>query len=98
VVTEKYPLAGFDFPDESQHRLIQALLVCRQKPPAIVLAYRDPYELARFPDIDGYVCAMGYRPASVAAGVKVLFGEIPASGRLPVSVPGLYPAGWSAAV
>ncbi len=25
VVTEKYPLAGFDFPDESQHRLIQML-------------------------------------------------------------------------
>lgn len=96
VVTEKYPLAGFDFPDESQHRLIQALL-SRRTSPVVVLACRDPYELARFPNIDGYVCAMGYRPASVAAGVKVLFGEIPPSGRLPVSVPGLYPGGWSAA-
>ncbi len=92
VVTEKYPLAGFDFPDESQRRLIRALLDQRQAP-VIVLACRDPYELAHFPNVDAYICAAGYRPASAAAGVKVLFGEIQPQGRLPVSIPGCYPAG-----
>jgi beta-N-acetylhexosaminidase len=93
VVTEKYPLAGFDFPDESQHRLIQ-MLTRQHRAPVIVLACRDPYELAQFPDVDAYVCAVGYRPACVTAGVGVLFGEIRPQGRLPVSVPGLYPVGW----
>ncbi len=92
VVTEKLPLAGFDFPDESQRRLVQWLLA-RRFAPVIVLACRDPYELAGFPGVDAYVCAMGYRPACVRAAVGVLFGEIPARGRLPVSVPGRYPVG-----
>src|SRR5207249_2091554 len=42
VVTEKFPLAGFDFPDATQHRLIQ-WLVSTQTSPVIVLACRDPY-------------------------------------------------------
>ncbi len=93
VITEKYPLAGFDFPDESQHRLIQ-MLTRQHRAPVIILACRDPYELAQIPDVDAYVCAVGYRPACVAAAVGALFGEIRPQGRLPVSVPGLYPVGW----
>lgn len=93
VITEKYPLAGFDFPDDSQHRLIH-LLAEQRRARVIVLACRDPYELARLPEVDAYICAMGYRPPCVAAGVSVLFGEIRPQGRLPVSVPGLYPSGW----
>src|SRR2546426_330246 len=92
VVTEKFPLAGFDFPDESQHRLIRWLL-SKRSAPVIVLACRDPYELAQFPDVDAYVCAVGYRPACVRAAVGVLFGEIAPRGRLPVSIPGLYAVG-----
>src|SRR3989442_471145 len=92
VVTEKFPLAGFDFPDESQHRLIRWLL-SKRSAPIIVLACRDPYELAQFPDVDAYVCAVGYRPACVRAAVGVLFGEIAPRGRLPVSIPGLYAVG-----
>ncbi len=92
VVTEKYPLAGFDFPDESQHRLI-ARLVRARGPAVIILGCRDPYELAALPEVDVYVSAMGYRAASVTAAVRVLFGEISPRGALPVSIPGLSPAG-----
>src|SRR2546425_1183329 len=92
VVTEKFPLAGFDFPDESQRRLIRWLL-SKHSAPVIVLACRDPYELAQFPVVDAYVCAVGYRPACVRAAVGVLFGEIAPRGRLPVSIPGLYAVG-----
>jgi len=95
VVTEKFPLAGFDFPDESQHRLIRWLL-SKHSAPVIVLACRDPYELAQFPEVDAYVCAVGYRPACVRAAVGVLFGEIAPRGRLPVSIPGLYAVGHGA--
>jgi len=96
VVTEQFPLAGFDFPEETQHRLIRWLLA-RRFAPVVVLACRTPYELAHFPEVDAYVCAMGYRQASVAAAVQVLFGELRPRGRLPVSVPGLYAVGHSAA-
>src|SRR5256885_133195 len=51
VVTEKFPLAGFDFPDATQHRLIQ-WLGSTQTSPGSVLACRDPYELAAFPGGD----------------------------------------------
>ena len=96
VVTEKYPLAGFDFPDDSQHRLVQALVEARRSP-VVVLGCRDPYEVSRLSGVDAYIAALGYRAPSVAAAVRVLFGEISARGTLPVSVPGLYPPGWSAA-
>ena len=95
VVTEKFPLAGFDFPDASQHRLIRWLL-SRRIAPVIVLACRDPYELAQFREVDGYICAVGYRPACVKAAVGVLFGETTPRGRLPVSIPGLYAVGHGA--
>ncbi|MGQ0570967.1 MAG: glycoside hydrolase family 3 protein [Armatimonadota bacterium] len=98
VITEKYPLAGFDFPDDSQHRFVHLLagqrLAGERRARVIVLACRDPYELAGLADVDAYICAVGYRPPCVAAGVGVLFGEIRPQGRLPVSVPGLYPSGW----
>jgi beta-N-acetylhexosaminidase len=97
VVTEKYPLAGFDFPDESQHLLVAALVGARLAP-VVILGCRDPYELAHIPDVDVYISAMGYRAASVAAAVRVLFGEVRPQGTLPVSIPGLYPAGWSVSV
>src|SRR2546425_13199492 len=87
--------AGFDFPDESQHRLIRWLL-SRHNAPVIVLACRDPYELAQFPEVDAYICAVRYRPACARAAVGVLFGEIAPRGRLPVTIPGLYAVGRSA--
>src|SRR2546428_644054 len=92
VVTEKFPLAGFDFPDATQHRLIQ-WLVSTQTSPVIVLACRDPYELAAFPEVDAYICAVGYRPAGARAAPDVLFGETVPRGRLPACIPGLYPIG-----
>jgi beta-N-acetylhexosaminidase len=96
AVTEKYPLAGFDFPDDSQHLLIDALLKAHRVP-VVVLGCRDPYELSRIPGVDCYISAMGFRAPSVTAAVRVLFGEIRPRGTLPVSVPGMYPVGWSAA-
>jgi beta-N-acetylhexosaminidase len=59
----------------------------------VVVSFGSPYLLSGFPEVQGYVCA--YRPTSEAqsAAVKALFGEIDVGGRLPVSLPGLYPCG-----
>ena len=61
------------------------------KPPAsdlIVVALRDPYELATFPDIDAYVCSFSFRPCAAQAAAEALLGAFKPAGSSPVSVPG----------
>lgn len=54
--------------------------------PTIVIAVRDPYDLRAFPEIGTYLATYGYRQASLDAVAGVIFGEIEAKGKLPVSV------------
>ena len=59
----------------------------------VVVNFGSPYLLKSFPEVAGYLCL--YRNTTQAQDVaaRVLFGEIPVTGKLPVSLPGLYPAG-----
>lgn len=59
----------------------------------IVVGLGNPYELARFPDVDTYLATYGPDPASLRAAARVLTGELTPAGRLPVTIPGLYPRG-----
>jgi beta-N-acetylhexosaminidase len=61
--------------------------------PTICIALRMPYDLAAFPEAQTYLCTYSLLEPSMQAVVRVLFGELTASGRLPVSIPGLYPCG-----
>ena len=42
-----------------------------------------------FPAIENYVCAFSNVTVSETAAVKAIFGEIPISGHLPVTIPGV---------
>lgn len=86
AVTENHPLPGTDFDVSVRDRVLDALLA-RGTPP-LVVALRDPYELAELHGIEVYVCAFGPRWCSAEAAAEVLFGETEAAGRSPVSVPG----------
>jgi len=77
--------------DPTQQRLVAALLATGK--PIIVAAVGAPYDLAYFPTADTYVAAYGYQPVSVTALAAVLQGKAPATGRLPVTIEGLYPYG-----
>lgn len=59
----------------------------------IVVALREPYDLLRFPEVPTYVTTYGYLPVHMEALGDVLFGDVPAKGRLPVSLPGLFDLG-----
>ncbi len=59
--------------------------------PLIGLAPYSPYDLLAFPELGTYVVTYEYTYPAIAAAVRVLFGEIAPQGRLPVSLPGLYP-------
>jgi beta-N-acetylhexosaminidase len=62
-----------------------------------VVGFGRPFELRELPADVTYVAAYAPRAELVEAAVKVLFGEIPARGKLPLEIPGLFPAGWHAA-
>jgi len=87
AVTENYTLPGMDFEGGRQAEIVSALHEAAGGR-LIVVGLRDPYELARFPDIDSYLCAFSFRPCAAQVAVDALLGECESSGRSPVSVPG----------
>jgi len=54
-----------------------------------VLAMGSPYLIAQYPAIQNYVCTFSNVPVSEVSAVKFLFGEMPAHGHLPVTIPGI---------
>jgi len=87
AVTENYTLPGMDF-DGALHAPIVRALQEAAGDRLIVVALRDPYELADFPEIGTYVCSFSFRPCAAQAAAEVLLGEVEPGGRSPVSVPG----------
>lgn len=61
--------------------------------PVIVAATRNPYDAMVLPATAGYLATYGHQPVSLAALARVLVGEVNPSGRLPVTVPGLFDYG-----
>ncbi|MBI2955626.1 MAG: glycoside hydrolase family 3 C-terminal domain-containing protein [Chloroflexi bacterium] len=61
--------------------------------PTVVLAVRNPYDLISFPSATCYVASYGDSPVALEAAVDLLFGEYEPSGKLPISLPGLFPFG-----
>ncbi len=74
-----------------QAALVRALLA--DGLPLIAVALRTPYDLAAYPEAPTYLCAYSILEPSVDALVRALLGLFPIAGRLPTSIPGLYPLG-----
>jgi len=64
--------------------------------PAIVVATAMPYDLMAFPEASTYLLSYSNRDMTLEAAARALFGQAEPTGRLPVSLPGLYEIGWSA--
>lgn len=69
----------------AQTSFVEALLGAGK--PVLVAAVRDPYDIKVFPQARTYVCTYSYSPVSPPALVRVLTGEVPATGKLPVDIP-----------
>lgn len=52
----------------------------------IIISYGNPYLIKGFSEVNGYLCAYGDGESSIKAAIKVLKGEIPAKGKLPVTI------------
>ena len=63
------------------------------KTPVIGISFGNPYLLQNFPGLRTYLVAYGDMPSLQNAVGRALLGEIDITGRLPISLPGLYPRG-----
>jgi beta-N-acetylhexosaminidase len=55
----------------------------------IFTAFGNPYTGVNVPGIETYLCTFSNVPTSARALVRTLFAEIPISGHLPVTIPGI---------
>ncbi len=63
------------------------------KAPVVGISFGNPYLLQNFPGLRTYVVAYGDMPSLQQAVARALLGEIDVVGKLPISLPGLYPRG-----
>ncbi|MEU7996497.1 glycoside hydrolase family 3 protein [Micromonospora sp. NPDC049060] len=72
-------------PRGTQRRLVAALLGTGK--PVVVVAVRDPYDVAYLPGVTTYLATYSYTRAAMDALVRALHGELSPRGRLPVTIP-----------
>lgn len=65
-------------------KLVQTLV--DSKRPVVLVALGNPYLLRSFPGVSAYLATCSTVPPSETAAVKALYGEIPITGRLPVTI------------
>jgi len=67
--------------------------VAKGSPPVIVVSFGSPYFIRHFPEVDAYLCAFQDSPQAQKTAVKALFGEIEIRGKLPITLPDIFPLG-----
>jgi beta-N-acetylhexosaminidase len=72
-------------------RALSALIAA--KSPIVGVSFGNPYLLQGFPGLRTYLVAYGDMPSLQQAVARALLGEIDITGKLPISLPGLYPRG-----
>ncbi|HEX5875568.1 MAG TPA: glycoside hydrolase family 3 N-terminal domain-containing protein [Pyrinomonadaceae bacterium] len=72
-------------------RALSALIAA--KTPVVGISFGNPYLLQSFPGLRTYMVAYGDMPSLQHAVARGLMGEIDIVGKLPISLPGLYPRG-----
>ena len=82
------------YPEPWQANVVRRALAAGK--PTMLAALGIPYDLMSFPQADCYLAAYGDQPCLLRALAEVVFGEILPVGRLPVTLPDLYPAGHQA--
>ncbi|MFI7541850.1 glycoside hydrolase family 3 protein [Actinoplanes sp. NPDC049599] len=78
-------------PSARQQALVRALVATGR--PVVVVAVRDPYDLAHLPGVSTYLATYSTTAVAMESLARVLLGVTAPRGRLPVAIPGLYPFG-----
>jgi beta-N-acetylhexosaminidase len=75
-------------------RLFQEI-VTKYPQKTAVIALGSPYLIESFPQIQTYICTYAMTSTSEISAVKALFGEVQNRARLPITLPGVAPLGFS---
>jgi beta-N-acetylhexosaminidase len=62
--------------------------------PTILVSMGNPYLISRLPEVGSYLIGWRSNPVTEEAVARALAGAAPITGRLPISIPPLYPRGW----
>ncbi len=76
---------------EQGARVLSALL--ERKAPVVGISFGNPYLLQNFPALQTYLVAYGDMPSLQRAAANAVLGQTDITGKLPISLPGLYPRG-----
>jgi beta-N-acetylhexosaminidase len=76
---------------EAQAELVRKLIATKK--PLAVVAFAGPYLIRQFEDAPAYMVAYAIEEVAQAAAARAIFGETDITGRLPVTVPGLFELG-----
>jgi beta-N-acetylhexosaminidase len=77
-------------PDAGARALAQLIA---EKKPIVGISFGNPYLLMNFPGLRTYLVAYGDMPSLQQAAVRALVGQLDITGKLPISLPGLYARG-----
>ena len=72
-------------PRGGQQKLVQQLQATGK--PVVVVATRDPYDIAYLPGTSTYLATYSYSPVAIESVARVITGAVNPSGRLPVDIP-----------
>ncbi|HEX8567751.1 MAG TPA: glycoside hydrolase family 3 N-terminal domain-containing protein [Pyrinomonadaceae bacterium] len=76
---------------ENQTNFVRQMLGLNK--PVAVVAFGSPYLIRQFPEAKNYVAAYAIEEVAQTAAARAMFGEVPFTGKLPVSVPGIFEIG-----
>lgn len=76
---------------ENGAALLREVLASGKK--VVGISFGNPYILTAFPDMKTYLVAYGDMPSLQQAAALAVLGRRSISGRLPISLPGMYPKG-----
>jgi beta-N-acetylhexosaminidase len=62
--------------------------------PVAVVSLASPYYILSVPDVEAYVCTYSYLDDAQNAAANAVLGRAAMPGRLPVTIPGMYPYGY----
>jgi beta-N-acetylhexosaminidase len=62
--------------------------------PTILVSLGNPYLISKLPEVGSYLIGWRSNPVTEEAMARALAGAAPITGRLPISIPPLYPRGW----
>jgi beta-N-acetylhexosaminidase len=73
--------------------LINKLAALPDGPRIVVVSFGSPYLLRHFPGVAAYLCLYKDTPEAQSVAARAIAGELDVTGKLPVSIPDLYPIG-----